>query len=402
MYTDYLGNGVHRSAVGCLYMIAENGRGLPQMTPVLGLEDYDLLTGLSFVDGYRSANEYLSSNTTNVTTAVFNRMYVRPGLSVLPSYSSTLRDVYGAEAQAIASAEQTAADINSAVAEVTRGKIAELVAPEQLYGADLVLVSALYFKALWQHPFVADEHPTPFLTADGERQLQMMSLPETTYLLYANMTQFEVVALPYSDPAFSLLLLRPAQRSMDSVHALLEMLDTLDMADIFNHMYGIDMQVTMPKFKVETEYSLPDQLTTLGIQEIFSPGADFSRLTEDGGIFVSDIIHKVFIEVTEEGTEAAGAGAAFFTRSMPMNFVVDRPFVAVVYNQKLGLNLFSAYVASPESGGEDELEADTVYDRPQRPSFLPNFSRLKAAIAKLDGNRLREAFSAAGPGQELN
>ncbi|XP_043192779.1 leukocyte elastase inhibitor A-like isoform X1 [Amphibalanus amphitrite] len=374
--------------------LGAGGTTRDEMMPILGLEDPETGAELDYLSGYQSAIEHLSSNTTNITVATFNGMYVRPGFSVRPSYRSTLRRVYGSDALSITSPEETAREINAAVAEVTRGKIAELVAANQLQGVDLVLVSALYFKALWQRPFVADDRPTPFLTAEGERRLTMMSLPDPTSLLYANLTQFEAVALPYSDPEYSLLLLRPAERSMESVQTLLDMLDTLDMADIYSQMYEISMHVTMPKFKIETDYSLTEPLTALGIQEIFSQGADFSQMTDERGVFVSDIIHKVFIEVTEEGTEAAGAGAVFFTRSMPMNFIVDRPFVAVVYNRPLGLNLFSAYVASPESAADPAPAARTRYSRPQLPKFLSQFPR-RNAINTFDGSRIREFFSSS-------
>ena len=87
----------------------------------------------------------------------------------------------------------------------------------------------------------------------------------------------------------------------------------------------------------------------LGIYEIFKVGADFSSLTENWhSLFVSEILHKVFIEINENGTEAAGAGAVIISKgNPPVNFLADRPFFAVVYNKLHKINMFTSYVGDP-------------------------------------------------------
>lgn len=352
-----------------------------EMRPALGLKrDAETGSEPDFLAGYRSAVDYLASNSSNATVAVFNRLYARRGLAVRPSYVDSLRRAYGADTRTIVSPKQTADEINTAVANVTHDKIPELVSAEQLLGAELVLVSALYFRALWRHPF-SPAGKGSFLTASGERQVDMMSL-SATRLLYANLTTFEAVALPYEDPDYCLLLLRPAGRSMAAVETLLSSLGTLDIADIVSQMFWINVRIEMPKFKIEAEYSLPEHLQALGIREIFSAGADFSDLTDEGGVFVSEVIHKVCLEVTEEGTEAAGAGAVFFTRSMPLRLVLDRPFVAVVYNRPRQLNLFAAYVASPTFDTAPEHDAGVQQqDLPRPRGLLERVPMLKTVMS---------------------
>lgn len=317
-----------------------------EMTPVLGLEDASTGVALDYLGGYRASSDYLS-NSSNVTVAVFNRMYVRRGFSIKQSYRDTLRSAFSSDAREFSSPAQAAREINEAVADVTEGRIKDLVSPPLLQSAELVLVSALYFKALWQKPF-NEAVKANFLTAAGDSKVDMMSV-DLAGLPYINLTAFEAVAVPYKDPAFCLVLLRPAQRTMQSVQALRDSLKTLSIANIVGQMYEKQMHLSLPKFTIEAEYSLPEQLAALGVHKIFAPGADFSGMTDEGGLFVSDVIHKVFMEVTEEGTEAAGAAAAIFTRAMPTDFALDRPFFAVVYNRVHRLNLFSAFVASPTS-----------------------------------------------------
>ena len=370
------------------------------MRPILGLKK-DPYTGAvpDYLGGYQSAIDYLSSNNTNATVTVFNRMYVRPDFPVKPNFSDVLSRVYHSDVREISTAHEAATDINSAVSNATRGRIENLVSADQLQAVELVLVSALYFKALWQHPFKPDGK-RDFLTAQGERQVQMMSL-RNKQLLYADLTAYEALALPYTDPDFCLLLLLPPQRSMPSVRAFRDSLGTVDVSDVMSWLEVTDMHVSMPKFTIEAEYNLPDTLSALGIQEIFTPGsADFSELTDVPGLYVSDVIHKVFMEVTEEGTEAAGAGAVLFARTMPKRFIVDRPFVAVVYNTRHNLNLFSAYVASPsfEKAPSYDTPSPQHHDHPVQPNVSP-YSFRTPPLKPLSSLRERIQNVIARPGR---
>ena len=103
----------------------------------------------------------------------------------------------------------------------------------------------------------------------------------------------------------------------------------------------------MPRFKIETSY---DQLETvfpkLGIKEVFTRAADLGNMV-NSKLYVGKIIHKAFIEVTAEGTEAAGAGAIItYGSARPVSFTLDRPFFAIVWNRRRRINMFTTYVTS--------------------------------------------------------
>ena len=331
------------------------------MTPILGLENAGTGVGqLDFLGGYSAAIEDLSSTNSSVITGVFNGMYVRDGFTIKPSFSQMLEEGYGAGAQTFSSPEEAVAEINTAVANVTRDRIPELVTVDALKDSLLVLVSALYFKAAWLHPFPRTEKAY-FLAAEGEtsRELQVdMMIQKELELPYARFDGFQALSVPYTDPDYSMLLLRPLRRSLAAVQVLRDLLGTLNITDITEQLHPKRVVLRMPRFKIETSYSLPSQLFDLGITKIFSRGADLSGISETGRLLVSQVVHKVFMEVTEEGTEAAGAAAvSAVSFRRPFTFILDRPFFAVVYNRQHGINLFTAYVAAPASDASDEEEA---------------------------------------------
>nr|QTP96554.1 adult cement protein 21 [Chelonibia testudinaria] len=312
-----------------------------EMTPVLGLSRS---APRDFLRTYRSAIDYIAKGSSKVITGVFNRMYIRRGFSIKPTFKRLLTIYYRASARTFSSASQAAKEINTDVAAVTRDRIKKLVAPAALMRAELVLVSALYFKGVWKYTFDTAKKAS-FLTESGEKQVDMMHLKETK-LPYAYMKTYEAVALPYTDEDYGMLVIIPSRRSMAAVKALRNSIDSINIANIIKHLKPMSISVSMPRFKIKTSYELSSAMERLGIRKIFGMSADFSGIT-DGTLFVSNIIHKVFIEVTEKGTEAAGAGAVIFTKSLPPHLVADRPFFAVVYNKKHNLSLFSAFVSSP-------------------------------------------------------
>nr|QTP96555.1 adult cement protein 12 [Chelonibia testudinaria] len=312
-----------------------------EMTPVLGLSRS---APRDFLRAYRSAINYIATGSSKVITGVFNRMYIRRGFSIKPTFKRLLTIYYRASARTFSSASQAAREINTDVAAVTRDRIKKLVTVSQMRLSELALVSALYFKGVWKYTF-SPATKVSFLTERGEKQVDMMTLKKTE-LPYAYMGKYDALLLPYTDENYGMLLIRPLGRSMKTVKALRDSIDSLNVAGIIRKMYVTKVTVSMPRFKIETDYKLEGAMKSLGIKKIFYPNADFSGIAR-GPLFVGHIIHKVFIEVNEKGTEAAGAGAVIFTRSSPVHFNADRPFFAVVYNKKHNINLFSAFIGSP-------------------------------------------------------
>ena len=183
-----------------------------------------------------------------------------------------------------------------------------------------------------------------FLTPQGEKPVTMMELH--TQVLSGRYKDYEVVALPYKDQDYSLVVVQPKERTLSAVKSLQQSLTSLDIGTLYGKLHKRKMTVIMPRFKVEAKYHLPKYFKQLGIRRIFKPSADFSGISREG-IFVKDIIEKAMIEVNEEGTTAAAAAVVTFTKSGPIPFVVNKPFFAFVYHQKLKTALFAAHVNDP-------------------------------------------------------
>jgi serpin B len=241
--------------------------------------------------------------------------------------------------------------INEWVSEETKEKIQDLI-PEGAITTDtrLVLSNAIYFKAAWQETF--GENTTEdgrFYGLDGEEiTVPMMSLDADASLPYYQGNGFQAVALPYVGGQVSMLVLIPDEGSFKDFEADLSA-EELD--QIISEMYYTTVHLKFPKFEFESEISLAKTLAAMGMPEAFSGAADFSGMTGDKDLFISDVFHKAYIGVDEEGTEAAAATAVLMKLTSapmdPIKLTVDRPFVFAIREHQTNSVLFMGRVVSP-------------------------------------------------------
>ncbi|WP_437989673.1 serpin family protein [Sorangium sp. So ce145] len=241
--------------------------------------------------------------------------------------------------------------INAWVKDQTEGMIPQLlnknVTPETL----LVLTNAIYFDAAWHTPFSESAtKPGAFQRGDGTSvTAQMMhgTQPETRY---GAGDGWEAVEIPYAGTPVSMFLVLPAEGNAD---ALAESLDGAALETIIASTQSRSVDITMPKFSLDTSASLKKALVDLGMGAAFGPSADFSGLIPGGGVQIQDVIHKAVIDVDEAGTEAAAAtavliaatGAGFFPE--PAEIVLDRPFFFFISDLPTGALLFAGRVNDP-------------------------------------------------------
>jgi serpin B len=158
---------------------------------------------------------------------------------------------------------------------------------------------------------------------------------------------FETVELPYGDSAFSMVVLLP--HSGVSTDELVDELSAENWDSWMNTAYPANVVVELPKFKYGYKQLLNDPLTKLGLGIAFTDGADFSHITPGGGIYISRVIHQTFIDVNEEGTEAAAATIVEMIESAgPGTFKADRPFLYMIKENSTGALLFMGKVGKPE------------------------------------------------------
>lgn len=283
---------------------------------------------------------------------IANSLWGHKDFDFLPQFLDTLAENYGAGMYRVDYGQPDVARqrINRWVEEQTREKIKDLIAEGALNPLSrLVLVNAIYFKGAWVYPF--DKESTregSFTLLDGSRvEVPMMFLAKD--LLYARGKNFSVVRLPYRDSAMGMLILVPDEGQFEAVQSALtpQMLEELRTSVSLTAV-----RLAMPKFKMETSFNLSQTLSDMGMPLAFDRSlADFSGMTGRKDLFVSDVVHKAFVDVNEEGTEAAAATAVIMElKGMPMEEVeltIDRPFLFFVEDQQSGTILFAGRIVDP-------------------------------------------------------
>ena len=286
---------------------------------------------------------------------VVNAIWGQAGYRFLDEFLDVLAENYGAGLRVLdfATAPEAARlTINDWVAEQTEGRIKDLI-PAGIVDATtrLVLTNAVYFNAAWAFPF------PPERTADGvfhpldggDVTVPMMRQSEA--FGYASGPGYQAVELPYDGRELSMVILLPDQ---DEFEAIEESLDAEMLKSVITGVERRQVDLTMPTFEFESEFSLNDALAALGMGVAFSGDSDFSGMTGGRDLLISDVVHKAFVAVDEAGTEAAAATAVVM-REMAVapdetiEVVVNRPFIFAIRDISTGAILSIGRVVDPRA-----------------------------------------------------
>lgn len=286
---------------------------------------------------------------------IANRLWGQTGQTFLPPFLKITRDDYGAELAQVDfahNAEAARNTINDWVAKNTEQKIKDLLAPNVLTPATtLVLTNAVYFKSDWMQQFeLASTHLTPFLLT-REKHVMAPMMRQTAMFAYRVADNVQVLELPYVRRNLSMILLLPQE--VEGIADLQKRLSPKTLAAWTSGLHMQSVEVLLPKFKVTSDFQLDKTLGSLGMPQAFSGSADFSGMTGTRDIFISAVIHKAFIDVSEQGTEAAAATAAVMARAgRPQEhpvFRADHPFLFLIRDNRSGSILFLGRVLNPKA-----------------------------------------------------
>jgi len=250
------------------------------------------------------------------------------------------------------SAEPARNDINDWVSRQTKGKITDLLQPGILDASTrLVLVNAIYFKGHWTHQFKKDNteiepfHPTP----DQQIDAPLMHIDKP--FKYAETDTCQSLELPYVSGNVAMDIFLPKE-----LGGLKKLEDSLDLAALTQQLTQVrkqDVTVILPKFKLTSQFNLTDTLAAMGMPKPFSDQADFSGMDGQRDLYISAVVHKAYVDLDEEGTEAAAAtGSAVNSLSMaPIRqqpvFRADHPFIFLIRDTQSGAILFLGRVTDP-------------------------------------------------------
>lgn len=276
-----------------------------------------------------------------LTSAVWG---VRP-LAFPPDFLERIQEFYTAEARILDSAGPAAAEIiNYWVSSKTNGKITTLVNSDDLSSEiRCILTNAIYFKGPWSAPF--DPQATrdrPFALPDGRTREVAMMYRSGRYP-YLETKAFQAIDLAYTGGSLSMYVFLPHEGASLDMSGWEEWLPQFRIAHV---------ELALPRLSVACALDVADSLGELGLDVLFQPGADFTRMGL-AGHFISAIKHKAHIEVSEEGTEASASSAILMGRSLTpvTSMTVDRPFFLAIHDRRSSLLLFLGRIVDPEPAG---------------------------------------------------
>lgn len=287
--------------------------------------------------------------------AISNRLWGQKNYGFLPEFLNLLERYYSAPLQKvdfINATENARLTINAWVEQQTQNKIQDLLSQGILDSATrLVLTNAIYFQGNWLVPFDASQTQNqPFYLSSGET-IEVPMMHQMEYWNYAPLDGLQVLELPYQGETLSMVILIPEQS--DGLAALEQQLtpDHLQQWLVAAQEYpmmmdGGSVSVWLPKFKLTSTFELKDTLSAMGMPQAFT-NADFSGMNGQRDLVISQVIHKAFVEVNEQGTEAAAATAVLTTRGGTQNCRIDRPFIFLIRDRDSGSILFLGRVVNP-------------------------------------------------------
>lgn len=286
-----------------------------------------------------------------------NRLFGDKSYDFNSSFKDSCRKFYQAEMEELdflKATEGARQHINTWVADKTEGKITELLSPDSVNQLTrLVLVNAIYFKGNWANQFNKKQTmEIPFKVSKNEKKpVQMMFQKSTFNMTYIGEIFTKILVLPYAGKELNMIIMLPDENvDLETVEKELtyEKFKEWTRPDMMDKE---EVEVYLPRFKLEENYDMEAVLRSLGMTDAFEQDrADFSGMSSRRDLFLSKVMHKAFVEVNEEGTEAAAATAAVMmlrcSRLTP-RFFADHPFLFFIQHSKTKGILFCGRFSSP-------------------------------------------------------
>jgi serine protease inhibitor len=303
---------------------------------------------------YKELDQSIKSAAAKVALNVANSIWYAPNIQLKPQFVSINQNFYGAKLSALDFTDpRSAGVINSWVSEATHGKISKIVQPPLSSMTGLILVNGIYFKGNWEHTFdnklTKDE---PFHLRDGgQKQTRMMR--QNRKFSYREDAGFQAIRLPYVGDRLGMLIFLPATNSSPNKF-LAGLSGDAWREKIMPKFQQREGTIVLPRFKLEFKADLVPSLKGMGIQKAFSSAANFSGIA-NAELYISGVDHASFVEVNEEGTEAAAATqvAVALTSAMPtarpFQMIVDRPFFFAIEDSATHSLLFMGLINDPVS-----------------------------------------------------
>ncbi|KYK29400.1 hypothetical protein AYK20_05480 [Thermoplasmatales archaeon SG8-52-1] len=318
-----------------------------EMQNVLNVLQNDSVTLGTFGKVYNLLNQNQRGYTINTA----NAFWAHKDYRFLQNYLYILKNYYMAEANELDFAKnvEAAETINNWIEEKTHDKIQDMIDASMLSEmTKLVLTNAIYFKGLWENPFNPDNTYNRYFELLNENIVNVEMMSQESDFNYTETDDLQILELDYAGNDLSMIIVLPKENNISVAESAINI---QNLSNWKNDFYQLEINVEIPKFKFEKKYILNDLLREMGIIDAFLPGvADFSGMDGTRYLYIGTALHQSFVEVNEEGTEAAAATAIIMeATAIPeyKEFIADHPFMFLIQHKETGAILFMGKVLDP-------------------------------------------------------
>jgi len=302
------------------------------------------------IEKLKSAKDYELS--------IANALWLQKDYKLLKEFLDTIGKYYKGgfcEVDYIKNHKDACEKINNWVSKETKGKIDNILKPEDItIDTRLVLTNAIYFKGKWltefDKQFTRDED---FYLINGEKTKVKMMYQKSRFHYYEN-NDFQLLEMPYKGNEVSMVIILPKTGKLETVE---NNMNEKKLQEWLNSTTKREVKAYIPKFKFTLRYNLSEVLSNMGMKDAFSRRANFSGINGNYDLYIGKVIHQAFVEVNEEGTEAAAATALIMeTKALiieePVVFKADHPFIFLIRDKETNSILFMGRVMNPDAGVE--------------------------------------------------
>lgn len=285
-----------------------------------------------------------------------NAIWAQENFSFLPAYLTRVGKYYDAPLSLMdfvepSNREKSRIKINDWVEEKTNNRIQDLIQPGILDASTrMVLTNAIYFNGGWMFPFDKAATSSSLFHPSKQESIKTDFMHQARSYPYYEDEEIQAISLPYKNNRMALMVLLP--KSIEGWRMISHVISYERINLVISGLETREVQLALPKFKSELIVNLRQELTSMGMGTAFSRNADLSGMTGEKNLYIDEVIHKAFIEVSETGTEAAAATAAIIglksgLRDDPVRFFADHPFVYFLLDQQTGCIIFIGRFVKP-------------------------------------------------------
>lgn len=344
-------------AMGVMELGAQ-GSTLKEIRHAMGYDGLKNGEEFSFLKDF---SDMVSAEESQYVMKIANSLFVQNGFHINDEFLQMMKKYFNAEVNHVDFSQNVAVAnyINKWVENYTNSLLKDLVSPRDFDAVThLALINAVYFKGNWKSQFRPENTRTFSFTKDDESEVQIPMMYQQGEFYYGEFSDgsneaggiYQVLEIPYEGEEISMMLVLSRQEV--PLATLEPLLKAQLIEEWANSVKKQKVEVYLPRFTVEQGIDLKDIFKALGVTEVFIKDANLTAMSDRKELFLSKVVHKSFIEVNEEGSEAAAASGMIAISRMAVLYpqvIVDHPFLFLIRNRKAGTILFMGRVMHPET-----------------------------------------------------